>query len=369
MKILQIIFSLSSGGGERFVVDLSNELSKTNDVTLLTLKDDTIDVENRNFYKFDLLPKVTYMNLGFADGFHTSYPWKTYKVIKRLNPDIVHIHLGGVLNYCYLACLLLGRKITFVQTIHSDLYNGYTNKFYRFVYRTLLIPRKLSWAALSDINFQQVKKEYPKAVCRCIYNGRAPMRPTIRFDDARKEIDSYKDNDETKVVLHVARCHPVKNQQLLIRCFNVIRQCGYNAVLLIIGADYDSELGNKLKKLIGGGTYFLGTRKDIADYMLQADVFVLSSLSEGMPITLIEAMLSGVPMVSTPVTGAKDVINGKNGVLSKDFDPESFTEALREVLDNNDKYKDYSLKHKNDSPYTIGHCAEQYMDFYRAVHV
>ena len=53
MKILQIIFSLSSGGAERFVVDLSNELSKTNDVTLLTLKDDKVDVEVRNFYKFD----------------------------------------------------------------------------------------------------------------------------------------------------------------------------------------------------------------------------------------------------------------------------------------------------------------------------
>ena len=50
MKILQISFSLSSGGAERFVVDLSNELGKTNDVTLLTLKDDKVDVENRNFY-------------------------------------------------------------------------------------------------------------------------------------------------------------------------------------------------------------------------------------------------------------------------------------------------------------------------------
>lgn len=58
MKILEVTFSLSSGGAERFVVDLSNELSRTNDVTLLTLKDDQVDPDRRQFYKFDLSPRL-----------------------------------------------------------------------------------------------------------------------------------------------------------------------------------------------------------------------------------------------------------------------------------------------------------------------
>lgn len=366
MKILQITFTLSSGGAERFVVDLSNELAKTNDVTLLTLKDDTIDAENRNFYKFDLSSRVKYMNLGLGDGaFHPSYPWRIYKVIKKINPEVVHLNGGGpIIKYCYLSCMLLGRYITFIQTIHSDLYRGgYTSRFYRFTYRTLALRGLLRWASLSEVNFQQTIKEYPKAKSRCIYNGRAPMLPTPKFEDTDKEITSCKDNADTKVVLHVARCAPAKNQQLLIQSFNAIRQ-NNNAILLIIGAHFDSEEGKELQAMAGEGIYFLGTRTNIPDYMLKSDIFVLSSKYEGMPITLIEAILSGMPMVSTPVTGAVDVINGKNGLLSRDFTKQSYIAALTEMLHHYDSFKAEAMKEKDNSPYTIKHCAEQYMEFY-----
>ena len=368
MKILQIIFSLSSGGAERFVVDLSNELSKTNDVTLMTLKDDTVDAESRNFYKFDLSPRVHYLNLGLEDGaLHPSYPWKIYKAIKAISPEIVHFHLIKMLQYCYLAVRMLGGRMTFVETIHNDLYSaGYTSRFRRLAYHTLLKKGLLRYAALSDTNFRQVRKEYPKAKSACIYNGRAPMVPTALYDKVKEEIDSYKGNADTKVILHVARCAPQKNQQLLIRSFNAIRNAGRNAVLLIIGANYDSVLGKELRKLACPGIHFLGTRKNIADYMLLSDIFALSSSFEGMPITLLEAMLSGSPMVSTPVTGAVDVVDGKNGVLSKDFTQESYVAALNKVLNNYDFYKANAMKGKDNSPYTIKHCAEQYMEFYQS---
>ena len=63
MKILQVVFSLAFGGAERFVVDLSNELSKDNDVTLLALKAETC-LPFFSFYKFALSPNVKYVNLG-----------------------------------------------------------------------------------------------------------------------------------------------------------------------------------------------------------------------------------------------------------------------------------------------------------------
>lgn len=363
MKILQITFTLSSGGAERFIVDLSNELSKSNDVTLLTLKDDTVDTENRNFYKFDLSTRVKYVNLGLGDGLHPSYSLRIYKAIESINPDVVHFHCN--VAYLFLACRLLGRRITFVQTIHSDLYNGYTNPIYKLAYHSLVCHGLLRWAALSDTNYKQVRREYPKAKSRCIYNGRAPMKPTSKYDKVSKEIAAMKDNDETKVILHIARCDPQKNQQLLIESFNNIQKQGSNAILLIIGAAFDSAEGKRLKAMAGKDIYFLGTRKNISDYMLQTDVFALSSKYEGMPITLIEAMLSGTPMVSTPVTGAVDVINSKNGVLSKDFTQEGYVNALTEMFNNYDSYKAEAMREKDDSPYTIKKCAEQYMAFYK----
>lgn len=366
MKILQIIFSLAPGGAERFVVDLSNEESKTNEVTLLTLKDDTVDAANRNFYKFDLSPRVKYMNLVLKDGpMHPSYPWKIYKAIKQIDPDVVHLHGEAMIKYCYLSCLLLSKNMTFVQTIHNDIYNEYSTKFYRFAYHTLISDGRLRWAALSDTNYKQLIKVYPKAKSCCIYNGRAPMLPTSKFDAVGKEMRSYRKDDGTKIILHVARCSKVKNQELLISSFNAIREQGYNAVLLIIGPSYNTKEGRELQAMAGDGIYFLGTRTNISDYMLQSDVFALSSKYEGMPISLLEAMLSGVPMISTPVTGAVDVINGKNGVLSKDFSERSYVTALEEMLDHYDSYKAVAMREKDNSPYTIKHCAELYMEFYR----
>ena len=134
MKIVEIVFSLASGGAERFTVDLSNELSLSNDVTLITLKDDKIDSEQRCFYKFDLSERVKYLNLGLGDGFSLVSEFKIYSVLKRLKPDIVHLNGGNIPKFCALAILLLNDKMRFVQTIHNDLKNGYDKGFNKLLY-------------------------------------------------------------------------------------------------------------------------------------------------------------------------------------------------------------------------------------------
>ena len=83
-----------------------------------------------------------------------------------------------------------------------------------------------------------------------------------------------------------------------------------------------------------------------------------------MPISLLEAMLSGLPMVSTPVCGAIDVINGKNGVLSKDYSLDGYVEALENVVDNLTAYKSNASLMAKKCPYTIDVCAKKYIDFY-----
>ena len=135
--------------------------------------------------------------------------------------------------------------------------------------------------------------------------------------------------------------------------------------LVVLGSGYDSEAGAKLRSMACDSIHFLGPKTNVGDYLYNADVFTLSSSIEGMPISLLEAMLSGVPMVSTPVTGAVDVINGKNGILSKDLTEASYIAALNEMLDNLDQYKAEAMKEKDNSPYTIKHCTEQYLKFYQ----
>lgn len=107
MKIVEVITFLGSGGAERFIVDLSNELSKGNEVYLLTVLDDKKDAEIRNFYRFAIDSKVHYINLGLPNGLSYSNQVAVKKAIDEIAPDIVHLHLACTLNYCAWATLSL----------------------------------------------------------------------------------------------------------------------------------------------------------------------------------------------------------------------------------------------------------------------
>lgn len=366
MKILEIVFGLNSGGAERFVVDLSNELSKTNEVILLALKENKSNPKDALFYKFDLSERIKYINLGLSNSsYQFTTMWKVYKAIKMIKPDVVHMHGSGMPKFCFLANLLLGKRISFVQTIHNDIYRGYTTWIYNILHATLGRWKMIHFVAISETNYKEQKKRYPCTSITYIVNGRAPMKTTNKINDVKNEIASLKKTPDTLVVLHVARCNSQKNQILLIDSFNKLIAQGTDVILLVIGNGYDSDFGKSLRKAANTNIHFLGTRQNISDYMANADIFVLSSIFEGMPITIIEALLSGVPVVSTPVCGAIDAIDGRNGVLSSDFTTESYTAALSKVINNISYYKTNAQKMKDDTPYTINTCAKKYIRFFK----
>jgi len=369
MKILQVTFGLTPGGAERFVVDLSNELVKEHEVVLMTLIDDQVEPEKSQFYLFDLNEKVKYKNLGIkkGGGFSMKVLWKVYKAMKQEKADVIHLHVHGVVNFCVLGIVFLCWKTKIVQTIHTDFKVGHSTPLYKVMFRTIGRIHKMRWVALSQSNYKDMVSTYPYLLCSRIDNGRAPMIPTASFSEVKNEVDSYKKTEETKIYLHVARCVAVKNQKMLVTAFNYFRTLGHDAVLLIIGADFDTDAGEQIKEVAKDGVFFLGTRKNIADYMLNADAFCLSSLYEGLPITILEALLSGVPVISTPVKGALDVVkDGETGIISKDFTEEEYVKALNKAINSLDYLKANSIAEKDSSPYTIQACAKKYVSFYNS---
>lgn len=366
MRIVEVLFTLESGGAERFVVDLSNELSKTNDVTLLTLKDDRKDSDKRNFYKFDLSDRVKYVNVGLSDRFRMNTLWNVYKAIKDLKPDVVHLNAKTSFQFCALAILLLSSKVKFVETIHNDLHNGYTTLPNKFMFNVFGRFKRMTYVALSATNYNEMAHYYPYCKFELIVNGRSELKPTKLLKAVGKEVDSYKKNKDTKVFLHIARCNSQKNQGLLIDSFNEFQRGNGNAILLIIGAGFDSQEGRILKEKAGENIHFLGTRTNVSDYMFCSDIFCLSSLFEGMPITLIEASLAGVPCVSTPVCGSVDIIqNGVNGVLSKGFTVGEYVEALKVATSNFSELKKNAELLKENNPYTMELCAKKYIQVFK----
>lgn len=154
-----------------------------------------------------------------------------------------------------------------------------------------------------------------------VYNGIDPSRFNVEQSAAmrgpvRAELGLAPDQ---QAVLQVARFHPVKDHATAIRAFAIALKQAPSAVLLLAGdGDKRGECESLVKELgIAPSVRFLGVRNDVPRLMAAADLFVLSSLSEGISVTLLEAMGSGVPIVTTDVGGNGEVVSrDETGLLS-----------------------------------------------------
>lgn len=366
MKILQIIYSLSSGGAERFVTDLNNELVEYNncEITLLIIKSDKI---KRNiFYKKELSDKIKFESLGINHIDLTIFV-KLYRYIKEYKPDIVHVHLSPIILFCFLAILRM-RKTVFIETLHNEVSKiNNSNKLYFYLLKIIYKFKNVNICAISDKNAIEFKRVYKQPCDALIYNGRKKLSPSIDFNLVKKEIDEYKWNDNTIVITHIARCAPQKNQDLLIDSFNEILKNKYNVILLVIGSGFDSEKGKSLKAKAEHGIFFLGEKHNIQDYLLWSDAFCLSSLYEGMPITLIEALEYGCIPLATPVSGVTDlIINGKNGFVSSDFTFQAFVNMLNDYLSHRNMIDKQVLIDLYHQKLSIEACADSYYKLYKS---
>ena len=364
MKILEIIHNLSSGGAERLVVDLCNEMSKTENVVLVLLKD--LAHNNGDFYLPEVSERVRVIKLNFQDGFSIHYLWKVYRTIVAENPDVVHVHC--MLNYCLLALSLDWLRRKYIQTLHIDIEHIRKKRDYNFAFNTFGRIKRLKLVAISKTNYKEFCMQYPFCSASYINNGRAIQQVTEQYEQVCAEIEGYRRTPNTVVALNVARCSKQKNHKLLISSVNALRKEGYDIVALIVGSGYfDTPLGDELQSLAGDSIYFLGPKTNVVDYMKACDVFCLSSDFEGMPITAIEAILNGKPILSTRVCGMVDVVDdGENGLLSKDNSELEYKKMFYRYLSVREKLEKNARTQENNNSYTIEACSKSYLNLFQS---
>lgn len=364
MKILEIIPTLGPGGGQSLVVDLCNELTKTEVVVLVTLRDDT-----QKYYGFmtrDLDSSVKHISACLPENSNWLTMWGIYRLIKKEKPDIIHFHM--CITFSLLAVLLLGWRYKIVQTIHNDIRTSYSSIKYRWIIFVTGWLRLNRFVTICKTNYNDFKQMYPGVENTMIFNGRRPMNKTELFQSVQQEIMVMKPTYNTKVYLHVARCNPQKNQRLLIEGFNEFIRQGYDAILLVIGFRNEYPEEDTLKEVACDRIYFLGTKSNIADYIYNSDCFILSSVYEGMPITVIEALNCGIPVVSTPVSGVIDVIeSGKNGYISKNHSKTEFVKAIEQSYLMMSEINEVTKQNIVKSRCTIEICAANYRTLFKNI--
>lgn len=330
MKILQIIPSLASGGAERLVLDLCNELSRQGaEVHLCIVQDPT--ERDFGFYLPALSEKVHFHSLNQPKGFGWKNIGKLNRLIRQLKPDVIHAHLGALLYLYFLK--LLNVKHTFFVTIHNFAEKSdpkFPLRTINYLYFGSKLVRVITISEKCDISYSRF---YHLKNAIIIPNGREKLFPTDQYPSVSKEIDSYKQSESDLVFIHIARFYEQKNQPMLVEVFNRLIEEGHAIVLLIIGDWSFCAEARELASTVKPGIHVLGTRTNVVDYLLLSDAFCLTSIYEGLPISLIEAISCGCTPLCTPAGGIPDVIkDGETGFLSADFTAESYYSLIKEYI-------------------------------------
>lgn len=357
MKILQIIYSLSSGGAERFVVDLSNRLAenKGNEVVILVVKD--LRLEGYSHYLPDINENVRVISLGLKRlGISTILG--IFTIIKKELPDVVHCHSNLLL--LYLPALLL-KSPKYVHTLHNLADKCLVWKWCRPINRHLY-SSNVQAVTISKECSQSYRSLYCLDNDCMIVNGREKIQQTLDAGKVRKEVCSLA-NGKQPVFINVARCAPQKNHKLLFDVFEKLLSKGYNAQLLVLGSGHED---NAVKYRNHPNIHIVGERRDVGNYLACADFFILSSVYEGLPLTLLEAMSMGVIPVCTPAGGIKDVIrDGENGFLAEGFDAGNLYDTVKRAMKMALAISKEEMTKEFSEKYSMETCADSYNKLYQ----
>ncbi|MEQ3660125.1 MAG: glycosyltransferase [Glaciecola sp.] len=268
-------------------------------------------------------------------GFDFSLIGAIREVIKKENIDVVHCHQYTPWVYGVLATIGLGKKVIFTE--HGRFYpdssswkRRFINPVLSFFTDSITAISKATKQALVDYEFLSEKK------IEVIYNGiqALPKASEAELADLRKKHGLL----ETETVLGtVARLDPIKNHEMMINSFNEVLKEHPNTTLIIVGdGDLMSQLTQQCEDLgISEKVIFTGYITKPGTYIQLFDIFLLSSLSEGTSMTLLEAMSVGKPCVVTDAGGNKEIVdNGLNGLVSDNKHLLDFASNISEVLFN-----------------------------------
>ena len=331
IKILQFLSEAEFGGTEQFVYDLATTMNPERFVNDLCFLLGPGPVGDRCKAQ-DL--RVSYLHWRL---------WKTpvvlfrfYRLLRRSGYTIIHAY-GFKAN---LAARIVG-KLAGVPQIIGGLRSQYpslkANRLLLWLDR-LTLPLARCYVANSEAAVNHlVSQGYPSEKFRVIYNGLDPKLYAPADGDRRLLRKRYGlTNEEIPSIACVARLRPGKGQETLLRALAHLPTQNYRCLLVGDGPQRQSveRLARELN--LGDRVKFLGARDhdEITQILQLADIFVLPSRWEGMPMAIMEAMAAGLPVIATDVGGTGElVVHGDTGLLVRVGDVAGLAREIARLLD------------------------------------
>jgi glycosyltransferase involved in cell wall biosynthesis len=321
--VAQVVLSLGMGGTERLVVELCERLQSRFAMHVCALDEPGVwgtALADRG---------VKVEALHRRPGFHPSLGKQIAAFADRHDLSVIHCHHYSPFVYGCVARLFHPR-LRVIFTEHGRLADGPPSPKRRLVNPWLgLVPDSIC-AVSGALRDSMIEEGFSARRIAVVHNGietgRLPSESDRRI--ARYRMDARGDR---LVIGTVARLNPVKDLATLIRAFARVRKAAPPATLVIVG---DGEERQRLEAAawelgVAADVRFLGERDDARALLPGFDIFVNSSISEGVSLTILEAMAAELPVVATAVGGTPEVIDDRRtGLLVPARDPDALSRAL-----------------------------------------
>jgi glycosyltransferase involved in cell wall biosynthesis len=264
----------------------------------------------------------------------------------------VHTSLFNANLHGRVAAVLAGVPVIFSEE-HSEHYQYDSLRFLPYVITDRILSRftsKIICCSEKLLHSLSKKEGISSEKLASLVNAIDPERMENLKDRslARKELGL---SDSDIFVGNIASLSPRKGQEYLIEAFAKVGAAHPTAKLFIIGKEF-MPVKNKLLKLaerlkVANKIVFLGERRDALDLLNAMDVLAISSLCEGLPLVVLEAMYLGIPVVSTDVGGISEaIVNDFNGLLVPKGDAASLGSAISMVLSDFEKRSNFCERSK-----------------------
>ena len=322
MRILQLIDSLRPGGAERMAVSYANAFAGKVEASFLCC------TRMEGMLRKKLAPEVGYLFLEKKNTVDIKALFRLRRYIRDNKISLIQAHSSSFFLAVLVKFLVPGVKLVWHDHFGRDLKTrkpGILRSASRYFDGILSVNEALKEWALKNLHSSEVK-----------YIKNFIPEPS----SANSGTENLKGQAEFNVVC-LANLRPQKDHLNLIRAFKLISD--RDLKLHLIGKDDKNNYSEEIRKFLRANrmedkVFLYGAQENAEGFLIKADLGVLSSSSEGLPVALLEYGRAGLPVVSTRVGQCAEVI-GENGILVPPQNPEALAKAILKYFENEEKRK------------------------------
>jgi glycosyltransferase involved in cell wall biosynthesis len=359
-RVIHTIETAEPGGAENILVQIASALER---------EFEPVGVVLENGWTSNALGElgIPVVHMPLERSFDISWAMKLSRYIRANNISLIHSHEFTTNAYATVAAHLAG--IPIVCTVHGK--NYYPDRLYRRVACRLVSRFADAFVTVSNDLKAYLSSEIwiPGNRIQVIHNGiDTDTYSRDRYDQAaiRKKLSIH---ESATVLIVVAALFEGKGHRDLVDAVCMLKDSYDDLCVLFVG---EGPCEAKLKQQIAQSGLekeirLLGFRRDIAELLSVSDLFVLPSYSEGLPVSILEAMSCGVPVIATNVGGVSEIINdGGNALLVPPEQPELLAAKIRLIMQDREFAERLAGRARDDV--VAGFSFNKMLDHYRMLY-